>query len=806
MKSRLVVSWPVVLQAGRTFHVANPPDPVVTGSTTSVYLAVGAGVATLIMVVLLVRWWRRGQVEGEKLAPEIQQKLDDALNREDFRTAGEMLEGEEQWERAADNFIKAGMPRRAGECFEQAGSLAEAAHYYKQGGEGSRAARLYRRLERPLEAAAEFVKLGKHRDAAACYEEAGEYDRAAYNYARAGDHREAGERYVRADEIEAAAEEYLRAAETMELEGVQRRELAAQAAKFFEEGDKFVRAGEAWERAERPDRAVEALTRAGEWERAAEVWVERGEVDRAIELLEDNGRIVAADAVRGERERELGNISRAADLFAQASHHQQAAELYEEAGEKADAAEHYARGEEWSRAFELYRELDNWEAAARCAEKAGALVEAASLYQKAGDVEGEIRVRASQGDYFRAGRLLYEEGRFDEALNALRRINARDPVYERGLELQGDVLRAKGDFEGAYKRYRKALGDDHLTRQTAPLVYKMGRTLEEAEEPEAAVAKYQKLLKLDEAFEDVRDRVEALQRGSTPDGQGEVESIPGPEGEDLEAPPDASEAEDVRYEYIEEIARGGMGIVYRARDTFLDRIVAVKVLGEDLRGNETAVEYFLREARAAAALTHPNIVTIFDAGEQNGEYYIAMEFVEGTTVKESVRADGAIDEFEVRRILKETAKALKYAHEQNIVHRDVKSGNIMRREDGAVKIMDFGLAKVIREYQREHTQQVGTPYYMSPEQIIGKDVDPRSDLYGLGCTAFECVTGEVPFSEGELAYHHRHTDPPKPTDVNPAVSAPMERFILTLMAKQPDERYQSAEQVIKVLDHMPETG
>jgi serine/threonine-protein kinase len=181
-----------------------------------------------------------------------------------------------------------------------------------------------------------------------------------------------------------------------------------------------------------------------------------------------------------------------------------------------------------------------------------------------------------------------------------------------------------------------------------------------------------------------------------------------------------------------------------------------------------------------------------------------MEYVDGTTVKESVRAHGAIDESEVRRIMIETAKALKYAHDQDIVHRDVKSGNVMRRDDGAVKIMDFGLAKVIREYQREHTQQVGTPYYMSPEQIIGKNVDPRSDLYGLGCTAFECVTGRVPFEEGELAYHHRHTEPPSPSEVNPNVSQPMERFILTLMEKEPDARYQSADQVIQVLQHMPD--
>ena len=194
----------------------------------------------------------------------------------------------------------------------------------------------------------------------------------------------------------------------------------------------------------------------------------------------------------------------------------------------------------------------------------------------------------------------------------------------------------------------------------------------------------------------------------------------------------------------------------------LGRIVAYKILGENLRDNETAVKYFLREARAAAALSHPNIVTIFDAGEQEGEFYMAMEFVEGTTLKELIRRTGALPDEQVRYIIINSCRALQYAHSKGVIHRDIKSGNVMITRDKTLKIMDFGLAKVIEEVRNHTTVVSGTPYYMSPEQTLGKNVDPRTDISSLGVTLFELATATLPFREGNLPYHHVHTPPPNP--------------------------------------------
>jgi serine/threonine protein kinase len=235
-----------------------------------------------------------------------------------------------------------------------------------------------------------------------------------------------------------------------------------------------------------------------------------------------------------------------------------------------------------------------------------------------------------------------------------------------------------------------------------------------------------------------------------------------------------------------------MGVVYRARDTVLDRVVAYKLLSANLKGNDVAVKYFLREARAAAQMAHVNIVTVFDAGEQDGEFFMAMEFVEGQTLKQLITRQGAFPEKLVRYIMAHVCRGLAYAHDRGLVHRDVKPGNIMLTRDRTVKIMDFGLAKFVEEVQAQHTRAIGTPYYMSPEQILGKELDGRSDLYSLGVSMFECATGQVPFSKGDLSYHHLHTEPPSVLELNPKIGEELAGIIHKCMAKSPDDRFKSA--------------
>ena len=242
-----------------------------------------------------------------------------------------------------------------------------------------------------------------------------------------------------------------------------------------------------------------------------------------------------------------------------------------------------------------------------------------------------------------------------------------------------------------------------------------------------------------------------------------------------------------------------MGIVYKAQDTVLDRTVALKVLPESLKENPQSLKNFLREAQSAAQLNHPNIVTVFDTGEQDGVYFIAMEYVDGNTLKEIVRARGRISGGGIVHVLAQMCEALAYAHENKIVHRDIKTANTMWTRDRKAKIMDFGLARVIEEVRNHTTVVSGTPYYMSPEQTLGKNVDHRTDIYSLGVTLFELATGTLPFREGNLPYHHVHTPPPDPAELNPELAPLLRGIILRCLEKDPADRYASTREILEEL-------
>jgi serine/threonine protein kinase len=204
---------------------------------------------------------------------------------------------------------------------------------------------------------------------------------------------------------------------------------------------------------------------------------------------------------------------------------------------------------------------------------------------------------------------------------------------------------------------------------------------------------------------------------------------------------------DGRYHVVDRIAAGGMGEVFRARDAVLEREVAIKVLHRQLAGDTGFVERFRREARAAANLSHPNIVGVHDWGAVDGVYYMVMEFVRGQSARDILNVEGVLAPAQVADVLMQTLSALDHAHRQGIVHRDVKPENIMITRDGIVKVTDFGLARAYADAQITEAGMVtGTVQYLAPEQLQGEPADPRTDLYALGIVGFELLTGSLPFT------------------------------------------------------------
>ena len=263
-----------------------------------------------------------------------------------------------------------------------------------------------------------------------------------------------------------------------------------------------------------------------------------------------------------------------------------------------------------------------------------------------------------------------------------------------------------------------------------------------------------------------------------------------------------------RYELIEKIGEGGMAIVYKAKCRLLNRYVAIKILRPEFTKTEAFVENFRKESQAAAGLTHPNIVSVYDVGKEGNIHYIVMELVEGKPLSEIIEEKGHLDYKEAIEITKQVASALSLAHKNQIVHRDVKPHNIMITNTGVAKLADFGIARAVTNGNvvsdaTSGNKVMGSVHYISPEQARGAYVDERTDIYSLGIVMYEMLTGQVPFdgdSAVSIALKHINDTMTPPSQLMAGIPPQLEKLILKATDKYQSNRFKTADEMIEALD------
>jgi len=731
-------------------------------------------------------------------------------------------------EKKAAAMARKGQTLEAAEFCRESGLLDSAVRLYVEAGQVQYAAEVRRDQNRFVEAAELYVQAGdfdaagtllasqsQYERAADCYRKGGRMSVAAEMYEKAHRYLLAGECYLRCEFFRHAAQSFVKvqdwakAAHALEraiAEEVSKpgagqdakrdkelRKLVLQAGKLHEEAGDLEAAtrvlvqGECW------SAAGDVALRHGDPGRAAECFQRAGNVPKAAEALRAAGEDAAAAQILGEYLRDQGNDEEAARLLVEAGDYASAGDLYRTLEDPKLAGECYERTGDYAQAAEMFRIATDWARAAANYERCQQYQEAAECIAQLGDPVREADLLARSGMTLQAAETYVRAGRDDEAIKLLQQVGSDADEFTSASAQLGRIFSRKGKHTLAVKKLLQAIGRAELDSGNIDLFYELARVHEAAGQGREAVDLYEKILTADYHYRDVEQRLEAAR---------EVSAVRANTGTPVDAPstPElAASGRPGRYQVLEELGRGGMGIVYKAQDRILDRTVAFKVLPDSLRDNPQALKNFLREAKSAAKLNHPNIVTVYDAGEQDGRFYIAMEYVDGTTLKEILKRRTRIAPTGVVHVGLQMCEALNYAHAQKVIHRDIKTANTMWTRDKKAKIMDFGLAKVVEEVRNHTTMVSGTPYYMSPEQTLGRNVDHRTDLYSLGVTLFELATGTLPFREGNVPYHHVHSEPPDPRALVPELPEALARTILHCLAKDPDARPQAAPELAAAL-------
>jgi tetratricopeptide (TPR) repeat protein len=595
-----------------------------------------------------------------------------------------------------------------------------------------------------------FLHCGNALRAAECYLALKQPRRAAQLYAEIGRWADAAHHFQ-------AASDWKEGAECLHRLGQER-----EAAELYERGGEFVR-------------AANLLRTLGDAENAARLF-ERGELwaEAAAALLHARGRNASALRRAGGLFERAGELRRAAECFAGAGDWFRAGELLEEGHAFSLAGQAFERAGQWGRAGAAY-------------EQAGALHEARANFARAGDSSRAAQVAVRLGSLLDAARGFYRIGSYEQAIEILQSIAPDSPHKREAQTLLGRIFLERGLLERAKENLESAAPQSAQSKEDAEVLCLLAEAHERSGDLGRAAELLEQVLADEPNSTAAQERLDLLHKKAGGE-HGLSDSL-----------------RDQRYEFQGEIGRGGMGVVYLAHDRELGRPVAIKFLPDTLATNGAAVELFRQEARAAAAMNHPNLVQVYDVGTIKGRSCIVMEYVPGRTIRDLMRRPQTkkrkpLAPAKVARIARDVARALHYAHSRNVIHRDTKPGNILISETGQIKLMDFGISKMLGSHTDGGTQGRGTPQYMPPEQILGRGLDGRTDLYALGISMFEMLTGRRPFVGENVVEQQLNSPLPDPRELKRDLPDELVEILTKACRKLPSERFTNGGEMAEALN------
>lgn|GEM_PF-925909 len=553
-------------------------------------------------------------------------------------------------------------------------------------------------------------------------------------------------------------------------------------------------------------RALKWYDKAGRWDMVAQIYLKMRQYAKAAQMLEKLGDEHFATAA--EVYEQVGNMVRARRCYVAAGYYYRDQHSWEK------AATNFIKGNRKDEALECFERQfkdmeklstpDQWKS--RCkriialAEQMGDPLKAARYAEYAREMEDAVHYYTRAGNLIKAAELRLNQQKPEAALDILVRIKKGEPSYVESLVLKARILRQQHKYAEAIRHYLDYFKAEKLSNENLEDFFYLGDCLEKLGKLDQARDVFHKINQKRPYFMNADVRIEAIDRKKQEAGEMTqlLEKDMAAKLRDQDGAFKTGIGE--RYDDLEELGRGGAGIVFRARDKLLDRTVALKLLPSHVTTDTTRLKSFFKEAKAIAKLNHPNIVSIYDILKVDNEYYIVMEFIKGITIESMLEARRRIPLKMALFVARYVLLALSYAHRSHVIHQDIKPANIMLSDDRTVKLMDFGVAQ-LRDELPDHSSSivVGTPKYISPEQLQGVPVDERCDVYSFGITLYEMVTGVLPYPSEGILRHHLMT-PPTPLRTHIRNYPPeLEQVILRCLEKDRDKRYRNAREVYEDL-------